>query len=353
MLAGAFTESTVIGTAGDAINRLDIPEEQKQRELNNIPMAYAVTYLVGTAFVVWFLSTLAPRLLRVDLRAASRKLESESASAAEEEPGVQSGYRRWALRAFRVENPELDGRTVAALEAGSAASASSSSGSGTGDELADADPETVLHTGDVVALMALRSVIVEAKATHRPRGRRPGAARPPDRGARRRPHQQAGSRTESLAEIAGGTGAAWPCRSSYAPDRRCRSRPLTTLNRGDLLQTRRPAAARRAGGRGARVRRPADQRHGHGLRRPRHRGRRLVRPALGRRRRSVAHAHRERRRAHRGPRLRLAALGAPDVRPHPRARPVGVRHRRARHVHRRGRPGRRADLRRRPASTPA
>ncbi|MBP1621377.1 MAG: aspT, partial [Acidobacteria bacterium] len=53
MLAGAFTESTVIGTAADAINRLDIPEEQKQRELNNIPMAYAVTYLIGTAFVVW------------------------------------------------------------------------------------------------------------------------------------------------------------------------------------------------------------------------------------------------------------------------------------------------------------
>ena len=55
LMAGAFTESTVIGTAGSAISRLDVPEAEKNRLLNNIPVAYAVSYLVGTAFVVWFL----------------------------------------------------------------------------------------------------------------------------------------------------------------------------------------------------------------------------------------------------------------------------------------------------------
>jgi putative transport protein len=54
LLAGAFTESTVIGTAGDAINRLAISAEEKTQLLNNIPVAYAVTYLVGTTAVVWF-----------------------------------------------------------------------------------------------------------------------------------------------------------------------------------------------------------------------------------------------------------------------------------------------------------
>jgi putative transport protein len=163
MLAGAFTESTVIGTAGDAINRLDIPEEQKQRELNNIPMAYAVTYLVGTAFVVWFLSTLAPRLMRVDLRAASRALEAESASAAESEPGVESGYRRWALRAFQVSKPELAGQTAAALEnrfAGHRVFVERVRREG---RLADATDETVLRLGDIVALMAPRAAIVDAE----------------------------------------------------------------------------------------------------------------------------------------------------------------------------------------------
>src|SRR5215469_6376385 len=46
LLAGAFSESTVIGTAGDAINRLALPAEEKARLVNNIPVAYAVTYLV-------------------------------------------------------------------------------------------------------------------------------------------------------------------------------------------------------------------------------------------------------------------------------------------------------------------
>ena len=96
LMAGAFTESTVIGTAGNTITRLDIPAEEKERLLNNIPVAYAVSYLVGTGFVVWFLSSLAPRLLRVDLRAESRKLEARaqaagSKSEARPDPPTASG----------------------------------------------------------------------------------------------------------------------------------------------------------------------------------------------------------------------------------------------------------------------
>ena len=49
LLAGAFSESTVIGTAGEAIQRLAIPAEEKTQLINNIPIAYAVTYLLGTA----------------------------------------------------------------------------------------------------------------------------------------------------------------------------------------------------------------------------------------------------------------------------------------------------------------
>src|SRR3954454_16144905 len=43
MLAGAFTESTVIGTASDAINRVSsFSDAQKTNLINNIPVAYAV-----------------------------------------------------------------------------------------------------------------------------------------------------------------------------------------------------------------------------------------------------------------------------------------------------------------------
>ncbi len=91
LMAGAFTESTVIGTAGDTINRLDIPEAEKQRLLNQIPVAYAVSYLVGTGFVVWFLANLAPKLLKVNLKAESRRLESEMSGGPNSD---SSGHRR-------------------------------------------------------------------------------------------------------------------------------------------------------------------------------------------------------------------------------------------------------------------
>src|SRR5512143_351973 len=42
LMAGAFTESTVIGTAGETINRLPLPEGERKRLLDQIPVAYAV-----------------------------------------------------------------------------------------------------------------------------------------------------------------------------------------------------------------------------------------------------------------------------------------------------------------------
>ena len=77
---GRSPNPTVIGTASDTIDRLDLPEAEKTRLKNNIPVAYAVSYLVGTGFVVWFLSVGAPRLLRVNLKAESRKLASQMSS---------------------------------------------------------------------------------------------------------------------------------------------------------------------------------------------------------------------------------------------------------------------------------
>src|SRR6476620_3963638 len=81
MLAGAFTESTVIGTASDAIGRLSISAADKTSLTNNIPVAYAVTYLVGTGFIVWFLPNIGPKLMRVNLKEEARKLQAQLSGA--------------------------------------------------------------------------------------------------------------------------------------------------------------------------------------------------------------------------------------------------------------------------------
>jgi len=154
MLAGAFTESTVIGTAADAINRLDLPEAEKARLVNNIPVAYAVTYLIGTAFVVWFLSALGPRLMRVNLREEAKKLQAEAGGEGEIEPGVYSAFSKFTVRAYRVRNEQLINRTVAELEALPTQFRIFISRVRRDGAILEVDRATVIQKDDVVAVMA-------------------------------------------------------------------------------------------------------------------------------------------------------------------------------------------------------
>ena len=117
LLAGAFSESTVIGTAGQAIQRLAIPEPEKLALVNNIPVAYAVTYLVGTATLVWFIPTIGPKLMRINLREEAAKLRGEGGGGAEAGEEALSAARTFDIRAYRVENPDMIGRTIAEIEA--------------------------------------------------------------------------------------------------------------------------------------------------------------------------------------------------------------------------------------------
>jgi putative transport protein len=161
LMAGAFTESTVIGTAGNTIARLDLSEAEKERLLNNIPVAYAVSYLVGTGFVVWFLSSLAPRLLRVDLRAESRALEATLASRSKGETATTSAYREWDQRALRIPD-SLAGRPVADVERSFAPARVFLQRIRRDGQLIDATPAEILRKGDVVVVAARRHVILAA-----------------------------------------------------------------------------------------------------------------------------------------------------------------------------------------------
>jgi putative transport protein len=166
LMAGAFTESTVIGTAGQTIERLDLPAEEKQRQLNNIPVAYAVSYLVGTGFVVWFLSSLAPRLLKVDLKAESRKLEASMAGGKRPDADGRSAYREWDLRAFRIgDGTAAANRSVAEFERSLAPERVFVERIRHGDAIVHATPEMVLRPGDVAVVGARRHVMVSSAAS--------------------------------------------------------------------------------------------------------------------------------------------------------------------------------------------
>jgi putative transport protein len=158
LLAGAFTESTVIGTAGDAINRLSIPAEQKTILLNNIPVAYAVTYLIGTAFIVWFLPTMGPRLMRINLKEEGKKLQAQISGGDEPEPGVYSAFQTFGVRAYRLTNEKFMNRTVGELEALPKDVRVFIVRVRHEGRIIEPEPATVIHQGDVVAVLTRTEV---------------------------------------------------------------------------------------------------------------------------------------------------------------------------------------------------
>src|SRR5262245_11020828 len=103
LLSGSLTQSPAIGTAAEAINALPLPEAERTRLVGHIAVADALTYVFGTFGAIWFLSRIAPKLLRIDLAAEARALE-ESLGMKSERPGILSAYRPYAVRAYRVEN---------------------------------------------------------------------------------------------------------------------------------------------------------------------------------------------------------------------------------------------------------
>jgi len=158
LLAGAFSESTVIGTAGEAIQRLAIPDAEKSALINNIPVAYAVTYLIGTASLVWYLPTIGPKLMGINLREEGARMQAAIAGRAQQEPGVFSAARAFDARAWRVTNLDLVNKTVAEIEELPRDARIFIVRVRRGDEIIETTPDTVIRRDDVVAVIARQAV---------------------------------------------------------------------------------------------------------------------------------------------------------------------------------------------------
>ena len=162
MLAGAFTESTVIGTAGDAIGRLALSDAEKTSLTNNIPVAYAVTYLVGTGFIVWFLPNVGPKLMGVNLKEEARKLQETISGSGGAQAETMSAFMKLAVRAYRITRPDLLNRSVAELEARPKDARVFISRIRRDGKIIEPEPSTVVQEGDIVAVLT-RSELLMAR----------------------------------------------------------------------------------------------------------------------------------------------------------------------------------------------
>ena len=159
LVAGSLTESATIGTAMDAISRLDLPEAERLALNNNIPVAFAVTYLVGVIGAAWVLSQLAPKLMRVDLAEECRRLEEQMTGDVTDEV---SARREFELRAYAVDpgSPWI-GRSVADVEESAGGARVFVERIRSRGQIVDADRSYVLRARDTLAVTAPRTTLVE------------------------------------------------------------------------------------------------------------------------------------------------------------------------------------------------
>lgn len=118
LLAGANTISAVIGVATDTINQLDISGEQKQNFINQMPVAYAVTYIFGTAGTACFLSTIGPKLLGKDIDKQIREYEkSLGGNIGESDSSMERAYEGNSFRVIEASSDYFSQeRTVSEVE---------------------------------------------------------------------------------------------------------------------------------------------------------------------------------------------------------------------------------------------
>jgi putative transport protein len=157
LLSGAQTISAVIGVGTDTINGLNLPADQKKAMIDNIPVAYAVTYIFGTAGTAWILATLGPRLLRIDLPEACRAYEAKLGRG--EAEGL-TAYRMFTARTYRLDDPARLGGTVASLEAMFTEHRVFVHRIHRGGQIVESGPDTKLEAGDVVALSGPHAALV-------------------------------------------------------------------------------------------------------------------------------------------------------------------------------------------------
>ncbi len=160
LYAGSQTISASMGLATDAINRLGMAADKTKALLDNMPVAYAVSYMFGTVGSAIVIALVGPKLLGINLPAACKEYE-EKQGGTKEMGGAGSAWNRFELRAFRV---QPGGRAVGLRVAEAEASVPDARifilRIRRNGQIEEATSDTVLREGDVGAVAGPRDVLV-------------------------------------------------------------------------------------------------------------------------------------------------------------------------------------------------
>ena len=161
LYSGSQTISASMGLATDAINRLGLAADQTKAYLDNMPIAYAVTYMFGTMGSAIVIAVIGPKLLGIDLVAACKDYEEKHGGGKKQVGGPGTAWTRWALRAYKVQpGGKAVGLRVAEAESLVPDARLFILRIRRGGEIMDATSDIVLKEGDVVAVAGEREVLV-------------------------------------------------------------------------------------------------------------------------------------------------------------------------------------------------
>ncbi|MCG5075668.1 aspartate-alanine antiporter [Paraburkholderia tagetis] len=162
LLAGAATESAVIGTASEAIAKLGLSEAQVSTLQAHVVTAYSVSYLFGLITIVLFTSQIAPLLMRVNLREEAARLFRKLGGDGVLDEGQRLALPLLEARAFEV-GPAV-GTQVCAFEARFGNNVTVERVM-RGKRQIDTAAQLVLQAGDIVFIGGRREAVVEASGS--------------------------------------------------------------------------------------------------------------------------------------------------------------------------------------------
>jgi len=164
-LSGAMTQSSIIGTAEDAIRNLSISSAQKNLLTSNVAVAYAITYLFGVAGLILFYKMI-PKLLKINLKAEAKKLEAQLSGDAGTQPSDEDimWNTRPNIRMYRVTNQEIIGKKINDLEQLLEKKATIEKIK-RGDQLIDPKTNLLIKQNDIILVIGKREEIIDTKKT--------------------------------------------------------------------------------------------------------------------------------------------------------------------------------------------
>jgi len=155
LAAGGLTQSAIIGTAGETIQKLSVSADLKSVMETNIAVGYAVCYIFGSIGPIIMITWFFPTVMRWDIRKEAIKLaEQMSGGATQLEPGQFDAARRIDTRFYRLSaQTAWIGKSPLELDAAFEELAVEAV-LRTGQDL-DLTGDTRLRSGDVVAVTGL------------------------------------------------------------------------------------------------------------------------------------------------------------------------------------------------------